>query len=244
MVGSVLRGSSDAARFYQIGWGRKSVRKSASSPQESREILDAGPVDSGVQGPDEPARGSWGREVVRRRGSGYDGTPSELRPTPVESVRRGGAIPMRVGKVMASRKKDRMPRRLFKQGRMPAIPPGSKVVYEPAGREKMSDVLEDFIEPYRDMADTEDAFRKLLTLALLAWNAALLPEDRRRTMIDETLGAGFSRASEADRSQAREFVEVMVRRKEEYFPSNRRAIISFELTDKGDDYHLSVASTL
>jgi hypothetical protein len=44
--------------------------------------------------------------------------------------------------------------------------------------------------------------------------------------------------------QAREFVEVMVRRKEEYFASNRRAIISFELTDMGDDYHLSVASTL
>jgi hypothetical protein len=185
---------------------------------------------------------------------------------PVESVRRGGAFPMRVGEVMASRKKDRMPRRLFKQGRMPAIPPesqmrgpaippesqmrgpaippGSKVVYEPAGREKMSDVLEDFIEPYRDMADTEDAFRKLLTLALLAWNAALLPEDRRRAMIDETLGAGFSRASGADRSQAREFVEVMVRRKEEHFAANQRAIISFELTDTGDDYHLSVASTL
>src|SRR4051812_46828121 len=95
-----------------------------------------------------------------------------------------------VGEVMAARKKDRMPRRLFRQGRstaiqpgsrgrVPAIPPGSKVVYEPAGREKMSEVLEDFIEPYRDMADGENALRKLLTLALLAWNAALLPEDRR-----------------------------------------------------------------
>lgn len=145
---------------------------------------------------------------------------------------------------MASRKKDRLPRRLFKQGRGPAIPPGSKVVYEPAGREKMSDVLEDFVEPYRDMADTEDAFRKLLHLAVLAWDAALLPEDKRRAMIDETLGAGFSRASAPDRAQAREFVEEMVRRKLEHFPANRRSIISFELTDTGTGYHLSVASTL
>jgi hypothetical protein len=142
------------------------------------------------------------------------------------------------------RKKDRMPRRLFKQGRGPAIPPGSKVVYEPAGREKMSEVLEDFVEPYRDLADTEDAFRKLLNLAVLAWNAALLPEGQRRAMIEETLEAGLSRASAADRAQARAFLKTLVRRKDEHFAANRRAIISFELTDTGDGYHLTVASTL
>jgi hypothetical protein len=145
---------------------------------------------------------------------------------------------------MASRKKDRMPRRLFKQERQPAIPAGSRVVYNPAGRESMSDVLEAFVEPYRDMAETEDAFRKLLTLALVAWNAALLTEDRRQAMIEETLEAGFSKAPAADRALAMEFVKTMVRRKEEHFPANRRAIVSFKLTDTGDDWHLTVASTL
>jgi hypothetical protein len=159
---------------------------------------------------------------------------------------------LRTLKAMASRKpekgkrkKDRLPRRLFKQhGRAPAIPAGSKVVYEPAGREKMSEVLDDFIEPYRDLADTGDAYRKLLNLGMLAWNAALLPEDQRRAMIAETLGAGLSRASEADRAQAREFIETLVRRKEEHFAANRRAMISFELTDTGTGYYLTVASTL
>ncbi len=45
------------------------------------------------------------------------------------------------------RKTDRMPRRLFKRGRTMAIPPGRKVLYEPAGHEKMSVVLERFVEP-------------------------------------------------------------------------------------------------
>ena len=106
---------------------------------------------------------------------------------------------------MASRKprknhrnKDRLPRRLFKRGRGPAVPPGSKVVYEPAGGEKMSEVLEDFVEPYQELADTDDSFRKLLTLGMLAWNAALLPQDQRWAMIDEMLAAGFSRCSKAD----------------------------------------------
>ena len=157
----------------------------------------------------------------------------------------------RARKFMASRKprkhhrnKDRLPRRLFKRGRGPAVPPGSKVVYEPAGGEKMSEVLEDFVEPYRELADTDDSFRKLLTLGMLAWNAALLPEDQRWAMIDEMLAAGFSRCSKADLAAGREVVEVLVRRKEEQFAENQRAIISFQLTDTGDGYHLSVASTL
>jgi hypothetical protein len=142
------------------------------------------------------------------------------------------------------RKKDRMPRRLFKRERAPAVPPGSKVVYEPAGREKMSEVLDDFIEPYSDLADTEDAYRKLLSLGVLAWNAALLPEDQRQAMIDKTLEAGLTRASGANRAQAREFIEMLVRRKQEHFAGNQRAIISFTLSNTADGYHLSVASTL
>ncbi len=142
------------------------------------------------------------------------------------------------------RKADRLPNRLFKRSRGPAIPPGTRVVYEPAWREKMSEVLEDFIEPYRVSARTQDELRKLLSLATVAWNAALLPEGQRRAMIDEMVEAGLPRAAETDRAQAREIIEMLVRRKEEHFTANRRAIISFELTDTGDDYHLSVASTL
>jgi hypothetical protein len=145
------------------------------------------------------------------------------------------------------------PRRLFKRPeepaiapgrRGPAIPPDAKIVYNPAGREKMSAVLEEFVEPYRDSASTYDEFRKLLMLGSLAWNAALLPEDKRRAMIEETLEAGFSRAGAADRAAVREIVERLVRRKLEHFAANKRAIVSFELTDRGDDFHLSVASTL
>jgi len=142
------------------------------------------------------------------------------------------------------RKKDRLPRRLFKQPRGPKVPPGSKVVYEPAGREKMSEVLEEFIEPYRDGADTDDAYEKLMMLGVLAWNAALLPADQRKAMVDETIAAGFSRASRSDQALAREVVETLIRRKLEHFAENQRAIISFKLTNTGDGLHLSVASTL
>ena len=142
------------------------------------------------------------------------------------------------------RKKVQLPRRLFKQPRGPKIPPGSEVVYEPPGREKMSDVLEEFIEPYSDTADTDDAYENLLTLGMLAWNAALLPVDRRQAMIDETLEAGFSTASRSDQALAREIIETLIRRKLEHFAENQRAILSFKLSHTKDGLHLSVASTL
>lgn len=142
------------------------------------------------------------------------------------------------------RKRDRTPKRLFKRRPLEAIPSGTKVVYEPPGQEKMSEVLDDFVAPYSDLADTEDAYRKLLNLAVLAWNAALLPEDQRRAIIEETVDAGFPRASGPARAAAREFLETLIRRKLEHFAGNRRAILSFTLTETGDGYHLSVASTL
>ena len=41
---------------------------------------------------------------------------------------------------------------------------------------KMSDVLEEFVEPYLEFAETEEAYRKLLSVAVVAWNVALFPE--------------------------------------------------------------------
>jgi hypothetical protein len=143
-----------------------------------------------------------------------------------------------------NRNKDLLPKRLFKRVRGPVIPPGSRVVYEPTGREKMSDILEDFVEPYEESAPDEDSYRKLLNLGVLAWNAALLPEDQRRTAIDETLREGLPGSSKEDRALAKALIEMLVRRKQERFAANQRVIISFELTDTGDGYHLTVASTL
>jgi hypothetical protein len=121
---------------------------------------------------------------------------------------------------------------------------GHGVVVEPAGQEKMSDVLEDFIEPYMGSVEDEDAHRKLLSLGVLAWNAALLPEDRRKAMIDDFVSKGFPPGSADLATKLRSLVDSMVERKLAHFASNRRAIISFELKDTGRDFHLTVASTL
>ena len=108
----------------------------------------------------------------------------------------------------------------------------------------MSDVLEAFIKPYEEAAPTEDAMRRLLMLGILAWNAAILPEKKGRELIDETIDSALAGASREDRVQTKKLVEVLVWRKLELFEENTRMILSFELTNMGHEYHLSVMSTL
>lgn len=161
---------------------------------------------------------------------------------------------------MASRKSgkgrhkaNRLPRRLFKRPpgpRRPSdallskVPPGARLVYSPAGHEKMSDVLREFVDPYWNSAPDESALRGLLSLAIVAWNAALLPDDEGEEMVDEMIATGFPRASAAERAEARGLLESLVARKREHFAANRRAIVSFELMDEGHEYRIHVMSTL
>lgn len=108
----------------------------------------------------------------------------------------------------------------------------------------MSEVLEDFVAPYRDQAETEEAFNELLTLATVAWNVALQPVERRQAMIDRVTGPAFAGLSREDQADGQGIIEMFIRRKDEYFAANRRAIYSFKVTETPDGFHLSVASTL
>ena len=121
---------------------------------------------------------------------------------------------------------------------------GQEFVIEPSGEVKMSEVLMAFIEPYIESASTEEAHRKLLMLAIMAWNAALLPEEDQQDMVDKAVEA-IPAASWAMRAYMRAIMSELIERKKTYFSEYTRMIIDFELTDMGgEDYHLSVASTL
>ena len=120
---------------------------------------------------------------------------------------------------------------------------GKEFVIEPSGEVKMSEVLTDFIEPYLEFTDTEEAYRKLLTLAITAWNISLLPEEEQQGMIDNVLET-MPATSEEVKADLREIVNMLIARKKTYFSEHTRMIVEFELTDTGRGYHLSVASTL
>jgi len=119
---------------------------------------------------------------------------------------------------------------------------GREIVIEPGGEVKMSEVLAEFVEPYRELGDTEDNYRKLLELAIAAWNASLLPEEGQQDMVDELFDKGMPTVEEEVKTGLKEIVNMLIARKRAYFADCRRAIVDFELTDTGSGYHLTVAS--
>ncbi len=146
----------------------------------------------------------------------------------------------------ARRGQGKLPKRMFRREKVspPAIPPGTSVIYPKPGQQKMSEVLEDFIEPYRYQATDERSFRLLLNMGLLAWNVSQMPEEEREPTIDRLLSESTFGVDHEGWLAAKVLVEALVRRKLEFFADNHRLIYSFQLTNRGEDYHLSVASTL
>lgn len=108
----------------------------------------------------------------------------------------------------------------------------------------MSEVLIEFIEPYSEFADTEEAYRKLLTLAIIAWNAFSLSEKYQQDMIQSVLDKGMSAGTEELKAGLKEIINALLVRKKMYFSEYTRRIIDFELTDTRKEYHITVASTL
>jgi hypothetical protein len=104
---------------------------------------------------------------------------------------------------------------------------------------KMSEVLEEFIAPYHQVAHTEEQYSKLLAMAVTAWNVALFPAQKRKAHIEEMLEA----VPEEVRADGRAIIDELIERKDRYFSEYRRMIIDYEVTDTGVGYHLVVFST-
>ena len=127
------------------------------------------------------------------------------------------------------------------------IPSLDEFVVNPPGQAKMSEVLEDFVEPYREFVTTKKTTIRMLHLAKIAWNIALSPKAEQQERIDQFFGSISDDVFQGElkiKAEAQDFIQELVVRKNRYFSQYKRMIVDFELKDVGDGYYLSVASTL
>lgn len=121
----------------------------------------------------------------------------------------------------------------------------SKVVVEPAGQVKMSEVMEDFVAPFLDLASTSEARKKLFAIAIFGWNLALMPESKRQQEVEKAVAsicAGISdhQLIEDTRLILNDFIEHKLAE----FPDYKRLILDFELReDRRGKMYISVMST-
>lgn len=97
-------------------------------------------------------------------------------------------------------------------------------------------------EPYVEADASTEAIKKLLVIAVIGWNSALLPEGRREESVNEFLES--LNLPIPTRNEFRLVVELFIQRKLQQFPEVNRMIVNYEIVDMGDTYHLSVASTI
>jgi hypothetical protein len=114
------------------------------------------------------------------------------------------------------------------------------LVVEPPGAVRMSEVLLELVEPEWSGYQDEAAMRGLLTIAMAAWNAALMNGAERMDFL-----AGLADAFPSGlRREFAQTVELFIRRKEELFPDIDRPILGFELTWRSGNPCLFVMSGL
>jgi hypothetical protein len=100
-------------------------------------------------------------------------------------------------------------------------------------------VLLEFLEPWSEHWGNEAECRKLLSVGIVAWNAAVVSGSERENLIQSTLKA----VPPEVRADLRTVLDEMVRRKEAHFASNRRMVISYDLSMTPTGPYLQVLST-
>jgi len=119
---------------------------------------------------------------------------------------------------------------------------GHEVIFRTHDKEKLSAAILKLIEPHRELAPTYAAYNLLIALAIVAWNAALVEGEERQNMLDRLLGVALKTENEKTRAEVRQFMNELIKRKERYFPEDKRYVVGYHLSETKENYHLSVAS--
>lgn len=108
------------------------------------------------------------------------------------------------------------------------------------GKEKMSEILIDFAEPLFEFTENEDA---VYHLAMIAWNASIMPENQRDKIINEAV-MFIPKDDSQFRADLKTVLKSLIQRKLELYPNNKRVMVGYEFTESGNKRILNVLSTL
>ena len=117
----------------------------------------------------------------------------------------------------------------------------TKTLVNPEGEISISDAISKIIAPYRDTAQSYSSFYKLVMIACTAWNAAILTDEKRASMLSDM------RKSMPDQQSREDFTEIvkeLMKRKNRLYPNVNRMIVEFKVTERKNDFHIAIASTM
>jgi molybdopterin-biosynthesis enzyme MoeA-like protein len=123
------------------------------------------------------------------------------------------------------------------------LPAGVQFIKNPPGKEKMSEVLYEFIQPYYEMVHDLRSFQFLVSAGIVAWNAGLFSGSKRKEVIEIFMDTLPAEPLEM-RNIVTNMIDDLVQRKERKFADNQRRIINVKTWEERDEYRMVVMSTL
>jgi len=107
---------------------------------------------------------------------------------------------------------------------------------------KLSAQIWDFAEPLTSAAADAEGEKRAADVAIICWNASLLPETKR----DASIRPVLSKIADGDSRLETELLDIfgmMHRRKHALFGNDRRFIVDYSITETPEGLHLLVASS-
>ena len=101
----------------------------------------------------------------------------------------------------------------------------------------MCDTIIEFARPLYEGSDHGDARRLAIDVAMLAWNIALFPEEKRDAAIAQAT-PDWLVESEAMPMKWRNALLYLVDRKQAHFARDRRVIMTCDIWEEGDDWNV------
>ncbi len=119
--------------------------------------------------------------------------------------------------------------------------PVDSVVVEPNSTDKMSEIILDFAESFREFLDDEDA---VLTLSMGAWNIAIFPKKDRSAKIGELVAYCLPHGDSQVTERINATVGMLVSRKLDLYGDNKIVLLGYELIELGDKTVLNIMSSV
>ncbi len=121
---------------------------------------------------------------------------------------------------------------------------GKKVVVEPSGAIRMSEVLQDFAEPLLKESVTDAEVKDAIKFSILVWNASLVPTPDRENIL-ELLIENLADSDQPGHTESiKYYVNMLLKRKETMFPDLNRIIVDFRFSGSESTLRFDVASSL
>ena len=117
----------------------------------------------------------------------------------------------------------------------------TQVMVNPAGTEKMSEVILRFAAPFKDHDGLVP--RAMLEIAIIMWNASFMPSDMQRKAVEDVVNVLPRDASEARREMFLT-AHMLLERKKQCFSQNKRMIMDYHITESAHSIHVDVVSTV